>query len=539
MANDRTRRYEKAVICVLVAAASLAIYAQTLRHDFLNFDDRYYVTENATVQKGLTLDGLRWAFTEFALFNWHPLTWFSHMLDVQLFGMNAGGHHAINVLLHIVNSLLLFHVFERMTQARWRSAAVAALFAAHPLHVESVAWIAERKDLLFTLFWIAAMWAYVRYTERPDLRRYALVAFAFVLGLMSKPMIVTLPFVLLLLDYWPLRRVHEAEVSNAKRFAKLAIEKLPLILLAAVVSALTVYTQRVSGAVVEFQEFPYAVRIQNAVVAYAAYLIKTFVPTGLAVFYPHPGADIALWKIAASAALLITVTAAAISLRRSRPYVPVGWLWYLGTLVPVIGIVQVGDQAMADRYTYITLTGVFIMVVWGIGDLLAARPPLRVPAAIASAVAIVVLATLAAIYAGKWRDSETLFTHALAVTENNFKAHNNLGTALARQGKYEEALSHFRQAVAIRPRSVDSKMNIGAALLALNRPKEAESYLADVARSRPNDPRVHLNLAMALYNQGRYEEALSRAKRALQVDPENRNAADVIQEIEATIQRNR
>ncbi len=371
------------LICLFLVLATLTVYWQVGNYEFVNFDDDKYIIENFHVQKGLTRDSVIWAFTATHVSNWHPLTWLSHMLDFQLYGLNPSGHHLTNVFFHLVNTLLLFLVLKLMTGALWRSGLVAALFAVHPLHVESVVWVAERKDVLSTLFWMLTLWAYLGYTKRPGVKRYLVILLAFALGLMAKPMLVTLPFVLLLLDYWPLKRIELGQsaiglpaasqpstIANkpgAQAF-RLLLEKTPMFVLAAVSSVVTFIVQKSGGAVGALETYPFKIRMANALLSYVIYLKKMIWPQNLAVFYPHPGQSLPMWQAAGAGLLLVVVSIAVIRAGRRYPYLPVGWLWYVGTLVPVIGLVQVGDQAMADRYTYVSLIGLFIVVAWGVPD---------------------------------------------------------------------------------------------------------------------------------------------------------------------------
>ncbi|HEY5973741.1 MAG TPA: hypothetical protein VIU41_03275, partial [Geobacteraceae bacterium] len=427
--HGRQRTY---LLLGLVALATLAVYWQATGHDFVNFDDRPYVTENPRVSGGLTLENIRWAFTAVHQSNWHPLTWLSHQLDCQLFGLTPRGHHLVNVLLHTLNSLLVGLVLFRFTGAGRRSALVAALFALHPLHVESVAWVAERKDVLSTLFWLLTMLAYGAYASRPGPGRYLPVMGFFALGLLAKPMLVTLPCVLLLMDYWPLGRFSFAPGAVAQPAAGrrlshdllLVGEKLPLLLLA-VASALVTYRVQLAGGTVG-TAFPLAQRAATAVVATARYLLDTVWPHGLAVLYPFdqamPG-----WQIALSGMLLAGLTVAALLAARRRPYVTVGWFWYLGTLVPVSGLVQIGLHSRADRYTYVPLLGIFIVIAWGGQELLARRQRL---AATLATTGVVALSVVTWLQLGYWQDSITLFGRAARVTSNNYVAWHNLGVAL-------------------------------------------------------------------------------------------------------------
>jgi hypothetical protein len=456
--------------------------------EFVDYDDNLYVTANPHVQEGLTRAGVRWAFTTFAAANWHPLTWISLMLDWSIGGPGPRIFHLTNLILHLANVLLLFFILDRMTGRRRPSAVTAVLFAIHPLHVESVAWIAERKDVLSTLFMLLTLMAYAGFVERPGLVRRLAVVLLFALGLLAKPMLVTLPVLLLMLDAWPLRR--------KEPWRHLVLEKAPLLALSIATGALTLVAQRQGGTVGSLAGYPLGVRVANAVVATATYLGKAIWPTRLAAFYPHPGASLAAWKVAGSALVLVTLTLWTIQVRRSRPYLLFGWAWYLVTLAPVVGIVQVGWQARADRYTYIPLIGIFLGVAWAVSDRFAERPALF--GSLASAV-LVMLGIGAFAQAGYWRDSETLFRHALAVTDNNSVAHNNLGTALLRRGLPSQAEEHFAEAVRIDPSFADA----------------------------------HSNLGVALGRQGMIDEAILEFQRALDLEPDHPDARRNLERAEA------
>ena len=417
----------------------MAAWLPALRNGFINLDDPYYVTANPQVLPGITRAGLAWAMTANVASNWHPLTLLSHMLDCQLYGLHPTGHHATSLLLHLANVLLLFAVLRGMTGAAGRSAAVAALFAVHPLHVESVAWVAERKDVLSALFWILAMGAWARYARAPSLGRYLLVFLLMALGLTAKPMVVTLPFALLLLDVWPLDRL-------GLGWKRLAVEKLPLLALSAASSLITLRYQETS--LVPLGVVPWRLRAANALVSYAAYLGKLFLPRHLAVFYPIQPA-IPAWEVAGAAVLLIAITVLAIWRARREPWLLVGWLWFLGTLVPVIGLVQVGRQAMADRYTYIPSIGLFLAVVWSLAELGRAH---RAALATAAGIVILALAATTRVQIGYWSDGATLFRHALAATDDgNYLAHIGLGKALMGEKDWDGAAAQFRAVLARYP----------------------------------------------------------------------------------------
>jgi len=504
-------------ICVCLAVATVAVYWPVGGYGFTNFDDPGYVSENPHVLAGLTWEGVRWAFTNAQEANWHPLTWLSHMLDCQLFGPSAGRHHLVNVGLHALSILLLFLVLARMTGRRWPSAMVAALFALHPLHVESVAWISERKDVLSALFWMLTMGAYVLYAERPSVIRYLPVFVFLALGLMAKPMLVTLPFVLLLLDFWPLGRLPQTAAWKAAAL-RLVAEKIPLLLLVAASSVVTYVVQQKGGAVMSTDLCPFDQRVPNAPVAYVAYLAKTVWPAGLAVFYPYDF-HLPAWQAAFSAVGLVVVMLLALALLRRRPYVAVGWFWYLGTLVPVIGLVQAGNQAMADRYTYVPLVGIFVAAVWFVADWTAwwrHRMKALVPAA---AAALIGFAAVTFNQVGYWSDSETLFRHALAVTVDNEVAHGNLGNALAEKGETDEAIREFREVLRVNPNSEMAHNNLGNALAKRGQMDEAIREFRTALNLKPEFAYAHNNLGLALAVRGQQDEAIREFRTALNLQP--------------------
>jgi protein O-mannosyl-transferase len=494
--SPRTRIW---IVYAALALATLAVYAQTAQFDFVNYDDPDYVVNNPHVRAGLTADSVHWALTSTEAANWFPVTRLTHLLDVQLFGVSAGAHHIVNVLLHAAAAALLFAFLSAATGAPWPSAFVAFVFAIHPLHVESVAWISERKDVLCAFFWFLALWAYVR-------RRGWLVYAAFVLGLMSKPMIVTLPFTLLLLDWWPLRRGWRIR------------EKIPLFLLSAAGAAVTYAAQSGSGAVKPAA----AISLANAVVSYAVYLLKTIWPADLAPFYPYP-ASIPAWQPIAAIVVLGAITFAAVRARHSAPYLLTGWLWFLGTLVPVIGLVQVGAQARADRYMYVPMVGLAIAVAWGAADLLRGRP--RVAAALAT-VALLAFGTVAWAQTSYWQDSGTLFTHAAEVTGGNYIAEHNLGAYLMTiPGRMPDAVRHLRAAARLRPESGQIHSDLGAALArSPGHLDEAAAELREAARLLPSNAIPHNNLANVLAEAGHFPEALAEYDMALRFDPANADA---------------
>lgn len=492
--------------------AALVVFWQSADHEFVNFDDELYVTRNSHVQAGLTYQGLVWALTTTHVGNWHPLTWLSHMLDCELYGLNPGGHHFTNLLLHIANTLLLFMVLKRMTGALRRSAFVAALFALHPLHVESVAWVAERKDVLSTFFWMLTMGVYVRYVERPGLNRYLLVLLSFALGLMAKPMLVTLPFVLLLLDYWPLGRFqfrqssddsnsqsHESiNFSNQRSLIfRLVLEKAPFFALAAVSGVVTFFVQQGGGAVRSLYVFPLDIRIANAMVSYVSYIEKMIWPHHLAVFYPHPGM-LPMWQIAGAGLLLVCISVLVVRAARRHPYLLTGWLWYLGTLVPVIGLVQVGSHAMADRYTYVPLIGLFIMIAWGSCDISERWRYRKIVLAISTGVLLCASMISTGSQVRYWQNSVALFEHTLDVTANNWLAHNNMGIALARRGKFDEAIAHYSETLRIKPDYAPAYSNLGIVFAVQEKAEEAIAHFRKALQINPDYTAARKNLEVAL-----------------------------------------
>jgi tetratricopeptide (TPR) repeat protein len=508
----RVQRPEALIGSTLVAVTFL-IYSRCLACPFVYFDDPVYVSENRQVQAGLTVDSIRWAFTTFACANWHPLTWLSLQLDAVLYGgLNARGFHLTNVLLHTMNTLLLFLVLDSMTGAAWRSAVVAGLFALHPMHVESVAWVAERKDVLSTLFWMLTLAAYLHYVRRPRIPRFLLVALTLGLGLLAKPMLVTLPGVLLLLDYWPLRR------WPAVALRCLFLEKVPLFFLVLVSSVITVVAQRQGQAMATMAQLPLDVRIWNALLAHGGYLSKMLYPLNLAVYYPHPDAAVSVMRALGAGLLLGVLTVLVLGPGRRWPYLAVGWLWYLGTLVPVIGLVQVGGQALADRYSYVPLIGLFLMVTWGMADLATA---LRVPHLYLGAIAAAVLSAcgiLTWIQEGYWQGTLDIWEHALAVTANNAVAHNNLGMYYHRQGLPHAAQREFENALRIDARYVQAHVNLGTLFRDLGRGQQAEAEFRKAIALQPGEPMSTFGLAIELHRQDRLEEALVEFRKAIALD---------------------
>jgi Flp pilus assembly protein TadD len=559
-AAARRRRSGNRILAFLILLATLAVYLQVCRHPFAWLDDAAYVTQNPHVRGGLSVQGLRWAAVSLEQANWHPLTWFSHMADVELFGLSPGPHHLVSVLWHGANALLLFALFLAATGARLRSAFVAALFALHPLHVESVAWIAERKDVLSSCFGLLALLAYVRYARAPRAATYLPVPLLYAASLAAKPMLVSLPVLLLLLDRWPLGRLGPAAgrpgaAPQGRRLGALLLEKVPLLLLSAAASALAVAAQ--DRAVADLERFPLWVRSANAALAWVGYLVKTFVPYPLSVFYPHPGGSIVPAAAAGACLLLASITLAALRGRQARPALATGWFWFLAGLLPVIGLVQVGMQAMADRYSYLPQTGLAIMVAWGIAGARAPARQRRLLAAAAS-VGIALCAVLSYFQVRLWRSDAALFAHAVRHTRGNYVAHNALGTALALGGQPREAADQIREALRIRPdyplawynmgvllerlgdldgaalhygralrldaRSARAATNLGGIEQRRGRRREAAEYYRAALRADPGDAVANNNLGVILLGEGRAAEAAAAFSRSLERDPANPDA---------------
>jgi protein O-mannosyl-transferase len=541
MAEPDNRNVRRTIgFSLLLAAGTLALYWQVGRFEFTNFDDPDYAANNRYVLMGLTAESVRWAFHN--PYAWHPVTWLSHLLDGQLFGVNPGAFHRVNALFHAANTVLLFLALWRMTGAEGRSAFVAALFALHPLHVESVAWVAERKDVLSAFFWMLALLCYAEYARKPRAWRYLLVLGCFALGLMAKPMVVTLPFVLLLLDYWPLGRLHLGSSAASLRspgsgprtpISRLLLEKVPFLALSVAVSFVTLHYRQQWGKL-DMEMFPLPTRAANALVAYARYLGKAILPEDLAVIYPHPGAWPA-WTVVGACLLLGFVSLTAFIVLRRMPYVMVGWLWFLGTLIPVLGLVQVTPESMADRYTYLPLIGVFIAVAWGANDLAARLPQRRIVLAAAAALAIALCAVGTWRQLRHWQNSITLFSHAVAVTTDNARARYNLGQAIsilsqsvAAQGRAADAtalaeasIQHYEEALRIRPTFQEAHNNLALALATLGRVTEATNHYAEALRLAPKNDAAHYNYANALAALGQFDAAIGHFQTAIQLDPSN------------------
>jgi len=507
------------MIAVGLLLLTASVFWTVLDLPFINFDDPAYVTQNARVLEGLTWRSFVWSFGTMHSANWHPLTWLSHMMDVSLFGVAPPGHHAMNLLLHCANVFLLFMLFSRLTGAVWRSAFLAALFAIHPLRVESVAWVSERKDVLSTFFWLTTMLAYGAYIRRPNWRRYGLLLALFALGLASKPMLVTLPFTLLLLDVWPLKRIqlHQLLGRDGWPFIR---EKLPLFAFSAASSLITLFVQRAGGAIKVIEEISLDTRLSNAMTAVISYLYKTVWPTSLSIFYPFPESPPSGPMLLMMSLGLIAATLLALRARRNHPYVTVGWLWFLGTLVPVVGLVQVGNQAMADRYTYVPGIGLALIIAWAIPTP-STRQPIRVGAVACTAVAwICLLSMLTVRQIGYWSSELQLFEHALAVTERNWFAECVIGAKLEQQGRIAEAIAKYRRAIEIRPQALEAHNNLGNALLKQGKRDEGIAHLREAVRLWPGYVSALDNLGVALCEAGQIEQGILYLRQAVQQAPD-------------------
>lgn len=531
------------LLAAALALLTLLLYLPVRHHHFITYDDPEYVTENPRINGGVTWAGIKWAFTGPHSASWHPLTSISEMLDCQLFGLNAGAHLMVNVLLHALSAALLFLLLQRATGSTWRSLAVACFFAWHPLRVESVAWVSERKDVLCGLFWMLTLLAYLKWVEKPDRRRYAILVASFGLGILTKATIVTLPVVLLLLDFWPLRRlpfpsfagrgqgpgnlgdaraVHVSELSGSRPWfaaiGRLTQEKLPLFALSVLLSLATVLAQQTGGAMVDATKLSLATKVSHAMVAYVEYLGMLVWPVNLAVFYPHPGAP-PWWQLAGAAALLLTATVLAIRVVRFAPYVLAGWLWYLITLLPMIGIVQVGAQSIADRYTYVPTIGLMLAVVWGLAEWAAVRPAVQTPLRIVAVLALVACAVGTIRQLSYWRNTETLFTRALQVTSRNLVAHGNLANYYAAVGKGELAASHYRALLEINPDQAETHNNLGALLANQGKLNNAMLHYREALRLKPDHAEAHNNLGIALLRQGKLVESVEHFEAAVRAQP--------------------
>lgn len=520
------------ILAVVLMAITLVVYWQAGDHDFLNYDDNEYVTENQHVTTGLTVPNVIWAFASVDenQAHWHPITWLSHMVDVEFYGMDPRGHHLTNVVIHTISIAFLFLFLFRLTSAPWQSLFVAALFALHPLHVESVAWVSERKDILSALFWFLTLLLYIEYTRQRKWVLYLLSLLFFVLGLMSKAMLVTLPFVMLLLDFWPLNRAIIKEHCNGQYqwfhrlspLMALVKEKIPFYAFSLVTAVLAVYSQHTGGAIRSFDAVPFVNRIENAAISYVKYIVKMLWPSDLAFFYPIPS-SVPLWQTICSLLVLIVVTGAILRVWRSRPYLVVGWFWFLITLVPVIGLVQYGAQSMADRYTYISMTGLFIIAAWGGADLakwLHCRQGMLV---LFAGTVIIVSTTLTWRQLRYWRDDISLFRHALLVTTGNWIAHNNLGNALADRGDLDAAIVEYQSALSIKPNDITAHYNLALAFAGKGDFNAAIPRYREVLKIKPDSIETHINLGDALLKKGNLGLAIHEFREAIRI---NSNSAE-------------
>src|SRR6266849_3376813 len=548
-----------ALALITLIAGTVVLYEPVIHHKFINYDDGVYVSGNPRVLAGLSWGNVIWAFSTTYFSNWHPLTWLSYMLISQFSKADPAEYHLANLFLHTVNAAFLFLMLYRGTGFLLRSFMVASLFAVHPLNVESVAWVSELKNMLSTTFWLMAILAYGWYVLNPNWKRYLAVAGLFVLGLMAKPMVVTLPFVFLLLDYWPLRRMRlgqdQALNPQSRNFFALVLEKVPLMMLSVASAVITVIAQKSGGAVKSATAYPFTVRLENALLAYAGYIHKTFWPSKLAIFYPHPGSSSPAWKIALAAALLMLITWVVLRFKQQR-YLRVGWFFYLGTLVPVIGLIQIGNQAMADRYAYIPLIGLFVMIIWGISEWLPATQISKYLLAGLFFGLLLALTWTTRVQLGYWQDSIALFSHTLEVTTNNATAHVSLGSSLAETGRLDEAAYHFYSALAIKPKDEMAQFNLAAyhlyqgdregalrefrlvLLYTQNKTVAANTHvqmaaiysqLGDMAESKEHyreaiqldtmQYKAYLNLGVHLYLEGDLDGAISNLSRSLEIIP--------------------
>ncbi len=542
--------FTKLIISLFLVLLTFAVFYRLAGYDFVNFDDDLYVTANSRVQRGLTLENFIWAFSSIEIANWHPITWLSHMSDIQMHGLNPGAHHLTNVILHVANTLLVLIIFSRMTGFFWQSACLATLFALHPLHVESVAWVAERKDVISTFFLLLTVWCYSRYAEHPDRARYLAVLLFFILGLLSKPMVVTLPFILLLLDFWPLKRfrinavlsVHQVQaqvdtrthgisksnqsdvlskttpVLPGQSIVYLVREKIPLFVLSAATCAVTLFAQHSSGTVLSLEVMPLTARVANSLISYVTYIVQMIYPVRLAVFYPL-ATSVPWWKIAGAFCILIAISYLAWKTASKHPYILFGWLWYLGTLFPVIGIVQVGTQAMADRYTYVPLIGLFVSIVWGASDF--AKTWRYGAAAITGGIMVIlsVVTILTWVQISYWKNSVALFSHAIEVTSKNSLAHYNMASVLTDQNKIDEAIRHYNESVKLKPQHKEAHYNLGLLMAQKGDIDEAIKHFSNALQINNDYAQAHNNLGVMRMQQNRIDEAIMHFQTAVRLNP--------------------
>ena len=538
------RLSQKQIILLISAAlvvTTLVAYEPIRHNNFVHYDDNAYITENPNVIGGITRTSIVWAFTKPYAANWHPLTWLSHMLDCEIYGLNPQGHHITSVLIHIINCVLLFIVLYKTTRAMWPSAFVAAIFALHPLHVDSVAWAAERKDVLSGLFWMLTMLAYVYYTERPNFKRYAFVLAVFLMGLMSKPMLVTLPFALILLDWWPLNRiarhrndtlpVHTNRRTTRIDYPKVSLlhlvaEKIPLFVLSVISSVATVIAQKSGGTIATLEYFPMDSRVGNAFISYIGYILKTLWPNRLAVLYPQIRTSFSDATVVVCMLLFVLISIFMLYAGRRRKYIAVGWLWYVGTLVPVIGIVQVGIQAMANRYMYMPMLGLLIIIAWAVKELIDWRPHLRTVAAVSATIVLSLAVILTRMQVKHWQNDMTLCEYTLKVTKNNALIENNYGGAFIEAKRFDEAALHFKKSLLIIPVYADARNNLGKVYLKQEKFSEAVACFNEVLRQNGDSTQTHYCLAVALNAQGKYNDAVKHFAAVLSLDPKYPSARD-------------
>lgn len=523
--------------CILLISVTLGIYYQTSDHEFINYDDPSYIINNPYVNSGLTINNITWAFTSIHASNWHPVTWLSHMLDIELFGLESKGHHIVNLIFHLTNTLLLYFLLFGTTKSHWKSSFVAALFALHPLHVESVAWIAERKDVLSAFFFFITLNLYRLYANRPSNSRYILALIAFSIGLMSKPMLVTLPFILILMDYWPLQRLSCSinneyvspitEIKNRnEHFIKIMVEKIPFFCLSFISCIITYYAQSRGGAIAKIKLVPISFRFLNSLIAYANYIFKMILPLNLSVIYPLPDTITILHGLA-TGFLLFAISTISIRMGRRHPYLIVGWLWYIGMLVPVIGLVQVGRQSMADRYTYLPLTGLFIIVAWGVPSIIPKVRYRNMLLFIISVLLLVMYSLFTWFQIGYWKNSFTLFRHATQAIPKNHVAYNLLGSTYTQSGMLDEAIYIYSEALRISPDDEEAISGIGVALAKKGDLEGATSYFRKAVYLEPNSAECHSNLGFALSQQGQETDRIRHLLEAIRLQPGNPKNAEI------------
>jgi tetratricopeptide (TPR) repeat protein len=512
--RETFRQRRELLICGFLVLGTLAAFWPVHGYKYVDYDDNHYVTENANVKAGLTREGLIWAFTTGHSGNWHPLTWLSHMLDCELFGFNPGRGHVSSLIIHIISAIVLFGVLRKMTGALWASGFVAAVFAFHPLHVESVAWIAERKDVLSGLFWMLTLAAYLGYVRGSGAVWYAATLVIFGLGLMAKPMLVTLPFVLLLLDFWPLERF------GRRSFGRLVAEKVPFFILSAVSSVVTFIVQQRGGAVVQIEAVPFWIRLGNTFISYAVYIGKMIWPSGLAVFYPYAFSKSSVWPVVLAALAFFAISIWAVLLAARRRYLFTGWFWYVGTLVPVIGLVQVGTQARADRYMYLPSIGIAVVAAWGAAELSAKWRYRKIILSVLAFFSVGGMLFCTRLQVRHWQDSFSLFKRAVEVTENNYIGHTGFGKALCARDRVDEGIKQYRRALKINPGYTVAHYNLGNALSEQGEVEEAVRHYRAVLRAEPDLARAHNNLGNALSAQDKFEEAIGHYREALRIEPD-------------------